>query len=85
MLIDISLEEGRVIHLHSLRYTYCIELLGNGVPIYTVQMWMRHSLVQTTQNYADLLTQMLEKRLGRQSIINCFFQYLRLLSSKVNN
>ncbi|MAH85942.1 MAG: hypothetical protein CL668_01495 [Balneola sp.] len=65
MLIDISLEEGRVIHLHSLRYTYCIELLGNGVPIYTVQMWMRHSSVQTTQNYADLLNSDVGKKIGK--------------------
>ena len=33
---------------------YC-ELLLNGVPIYTIQAWMRYSTVQTTQNYADLL------------------------------
>ena len=39
--------------------------LRNGVPIYTVQRWMRHSSVQTTQNYADLLNSDVGEQVGK--------------------
>ena len=53
---------------YPLRHTCCIELLRNGVPIYTVQRWMRHSSVQTTQNYADLLKSDVGEQVGRVMI-----------------
>ena len=62
--VRLALPEREDIHLHSLRHTCCIELLRNGVPIYTVQRWMRHSSVQTTQNYADLLNSDVGEQVG---------------------
>ena len=52
------------INVHSLRHTCCIELLRNGVPIYTVQRWMRHASIRTTQKYADLLADDISKAIG---------------------
>jgi len=52
------------IHIHSLRHTCCIELLRREVPIYTVQRWMRHSSIRTTQKYADLLAVDISKAVG---------------------
>ena len=66
--VRLALPEREDIHLHSLRHTCCIELLRNGVPIYTVQRWMRHSSVQTTQNYADLLNSDVGKQVGKAFI-----------------
>jgi len=66
--VRLALPEREDIHLHSLRHTCCIELLRNGVPIYTVQRWMRHSSVQTTQNYADLLNSDVGEQVGRAFI-----------------
>ena len=63
--VRLALPEREDIHLHSLRHTCCIELLRNGVPIYTVQRWMRHSSVQTTQNYADLLNSDVGEQVGK--------------------
>ena len=34
----------------------------------TVQRWMRHSSVQTTQNYADLLNSDVGEHVGREMI-----------------
>ena len=53
------------IHIHSLRHTCCIELLRKGVPIYTVQRWMRHSSIRTTQKYADLLAVDISEQVGQ--------------------
>lgn len=53
------------IHIHSLRHTCCIELLRKGVPIYTVQRWMRHSSIRTSQKYADLLAVDISKAVGK--------------------
>lgn len=53
--LRLALPEREKITLHSLRHTCCIELLRAGVPIYTVQRWMRHASIKTTQRYADLL------------------------------
>jgi integrase len=66
--VRLALPEREDIHLHSLRHTCCIELLRNGVPIYTVQRWMRHSSVQTTQNYADLLNSDVGEQVGKAFI-----------------
>jgi site-specific recombinase XerD len=52
------------INVHSLRHTCCIELLRKGVPIYTVQRWMRHSSIRTTQKYADLLATDISQAVG---------------------
>lgn len=43
----------------------CIELLRTGVPIYTVQRWLRHADVKTTQRYADLLNMDISEQVGR--------------------
>jgi site-specific recombinase XerD len=53
--VRLALPEREDITMHTLRHTCCIELLRKGVSIYTVQRWMRHSSVKTTQKYADLL------------------------------
>lgn len=59
------LPEREDINVHSLRHTCCIHLLKHGVPIYSVQRWMRHSSVKTTQNYADILNIDLSDQIGR--------------------
>ncbi|MEX2410586.1 MAG: hypothetical protein WD607_04315 [Candidatus Paceibacterota bacterium] len=41
------------------------ELLRAGVSIYTVQRWLRHSDVKTTQRYADLLNMDISDQVGR--------------------
>ena len=53
------------IKVHSLRHTCCIELLRRKVPIYTVQRWMRHSSIKTTQKYADLLAMDISEQVGK--------------------
>ena len=53
------------LNIHSLRHTCCIELLRAGVPIYTVQRWLRHADVKTTQRYADLLNMDISEQVGR--------------------
>ena len=52
------------LNIHSLRHTCCIELLRAGVPIYTVQRWLRHADVKTTQRYADLLNMDISEQVG---------------------
>ena len=59
-----ALPDREEITLHSLRHTCCIELLRAGVPIYTVQRWMRHASLKTTQRYADLLRTDIGKAVG---------------------
>lgn len=59
------LPEREDITVHSLRHTCCIELLRAGVPIYTVQRWLRHADVKTTQRYADLLNMDISEQVGR--------------------
>lgn len=59
------LPDRKDIHIHSLRHTCCIELLRKGVPIYTVQRWMRHSSIRTTQKYADLLAVDISEQVGK--------------------
>ena len=62
---DLYLPNRDDIHIHSLRHTCCIELLRKGVPIYTVQRWMRHASIRTTQKYADLLATDISKAVGK--------------------
>lgn len=40
---------------HTARHTFCVLLLTNDVPIFTVQQLMCHSDINTTKVYADLL------------------------------
>lgn len=61
---NIYLPNRTDIHIHSLRHTCCIELLRRGVPIYTVQRWMRHASIRTTQKYADLLATDISSAVG---------------------
>lgn len=42
------------VSFHSARHTFCVLLLTNEVPIYTVQRLMCHSDIGTTKVYADL-------------------------------
>ncbi len=58
------LPEREDITVHSLRHTCCIELLRAGVPIYTVQRWLRHADVKTTQRYTDLLNMDISEQVG---------------------
>lgn len=60
-----ALPKKTYLNIHSLRHTCCIELLRAGVPIYTVQRWLRHSDVKTTQRYADLLNMDISEQIGR--------------------
>jgi integrase len=38
---------------HALRHSYGTALAGQGVPMRTLQEWMGHRDIQTTQRYAD--------------------------------
>jgi integrase len=60
-----ALPKKKYLNIHSLRHTCCIELLRVGVPIYTVQRWLRHADVKTTQRYADLLNMDISEQIGR--------------------
>ncbi|MEX0723489.1 MAG: integrase [Gracilimonas sp.] len=60
-----ALPKKTYLNIHSLRHTCCIELLRAGVPIYTVQRWLRHADVKTTQRYADLLNMDISEQVGR--------------------
>ena len=60
-----ALPNKKYLNIHSLRHTCCIELLRAGVPIYTVQRWLRHADVKTTQRYADLLNMDISEQIGR--------------------
>jgi integrase len=60
-----ALPKKKYLNIHSLRHTCCIELLRAGVPIYTVQRWLRHADVKTTQRYADLLNMDISEQVGR--------------------
>lgn len=50
---------------HSARHTFCVLLLTNDVPIYTVQQLMCHSDISTTNVYADLLSKTKTKALKK--------------------
>lgn len=63
--LRLALPEKDYLNIHSLRHTCCIELLRAGVPIYTVQRWLRHADVKTTQHYADLLNMDISEQIGR--------------------
>ena len=63
--LRLILPEKEDITVHSLRHTCCIELLRAGVPIYTVQRWLRHADVKTTQRYADLLNMDISEQVGK--------------------
>ena len=41
-------EESKLLDFHALRYTFCTELIKNGVDIKTVQKIMGHADVKTT-------------------------------------
>ncbi len=60
-----ALPKKTYLNIHSLRHTCCIELLRAGVPIYTVQRWLRHADVKTTQRYADLLNMDISEEVGK--------------------
>ena len=62
--VKLALPDRKDINMHTLRHSCCIELLRQGVPIYTVQRWMRHSSVKTTQRYADLLATDISEAVG---------------------
>lgn len=53
------------VSFHSARHTFCVLLLTNEVPIYTVQQLMCHSDIGTTKVYADLLNKTKAKALRR--------------------
>lgn len=59
-----ALPKKTYLNIHSLRHTCCIELLRAGVSIYTVQRWLRHADVKTTQRYADLLNMDVSEQIG---------------------
>lgn len=60
-----ALPNKTYLNIHSLRHTCCINLLRAGVPIYTVQRWLRHADVKTTQCYADLLNVDISEQVGK--------------------
>lgn len=63
--LEKALPNKTYLNIHSLRHTCCIELLRAGVPIYTVQRWLRHADVKTTQRYADMLNMDISEQVGR--------------------
>lgn len=65
--------EARVnkpITFHSARHTFCVLLLTNDVPIYTVQQLMCHSDISTTNVYADLLNKTKSKALRKLPVFS---------------
>ena len=40
-------------HNHDLRHTFGTAMAGTGVPMRTLQEWMGHRDIETTQRYAD--------------------------------
>jgi len=62
--LEKALPKKTYLNIHSLRHTCCIELLRAGVPIYTVQRWLRHADVSTTQRYADMLNMDISEQIG---------------------
>lgn len=55
---------------HSARHTFCVLLLTNDVPIYTVQQLMCHSDISTTNVYADLLNKTKSKALRKLPVFS---------------
>jgi integrase len=45
-----KLDDGR---FHDLRHTYGTEMAAAGVPMRTLQEWMGHASIETTERYAD--------------------------------
>ncbi len=62
------------VSFHSARHTFCVLLLTNEVPIYTVQQLMCHSDIATTKIYADLLNKTKAKAVKRLPVITCSVQ-----------
>lgn len=65
--------EARVnkpVTFHSARHTFCVLLLTNDVPIYTVQQLMCHSDISTTNVYADLLNKTKSKALKKLPVFS---------------
>ena len=56
---------GKPVSFHCARHTFCVLLLTNEVPIYTVQQLMCHSDIGTTKVYADLLNRTKAKAVRR--------------------
>ena len=46
-----QLEQSR--RFHDLRHTFGTAMAGTGVPMRTLQEWMGHRDIETTQRYAD--------------------------------
>ena len=66
-------KEARVnkpVTFHSARHTFCVLLLTNDVPIYTVQQLMCHSDISTTNVYADLLNKTKSKALKKLPVFS---------------
>ena len=53
---------------HSLRHSYGTALAAQGVPMHTLQEWMGHKDIQTTQRYADYCP-----NLGERDVVEAAF------------
>ncbi len=53
---------------HTARHTFCVLLLTNDVPIFTVQQLMCHSDINTTKVYADLLNRTMSKAVKKMPL-----------------
>lgn len=54
---------------HTARHTFCVLLLTNDVPIFTVQQLMCHSDINTTKVYADILNRTKSKAVKRLPLL----------------
>lgn len=63
MKITMGLEDDKEFIPYCLRHTCCTRLISRGADIITVLKWMGHESIATTQGYAHLVGQNLQKAL----------------------
>ena len=54
---------------HCGRHTFCVQLLAQGVPLYTVQRLMGHTDIATTEIYADIMDRTMSKAVGKLPLL----------------
>ncbi len=47
--------DPKLVHFHTLRHSFCTNLIRNGVPIAQVKTWAGHSRIETTLIYTHIL------------------------------
>ena len=56
---DLNLDEE--ITIHTMRHTFCSDLINKGVPVTVIQKLANHSQINTTMRYSHLNNEVLEK------------------------